>query len=408
MPTVARENCSRHSATGAKPGRSNTSRGRRTLREVPQQRTTIEILAPENTVLEPVSPLRIRPVIVDSSFLVSDILASLAIGRKSTFLAAIEFGVLRPFAAHHVWAEMGRNIIDVPPRHGFDAELAEQIWWELYVPHLRFVDTGLLPVPTASTDILGRDSSDAPTIALAALLSPVVVLATDRDLLDGGVATQNYKAVVNHAGTLTVVSQGTWASLLGFSLVVGLIGQTARRVTKILSHPAGQLAGIALAAALLFTSDRWYPRTRDRGSEFWRSAAAVMTEQALPFLADLSASYELAVGEFTAASYESGVTTLAVSVARALASSPHPITRTELAKLLLPAGTEAQRRRVVHDLLPVLRSNNAFNERARARWDLGRAGVDFGGREPSPVQLLSPALPLLPSRAIVETPTNLT
>lgn len=367
---------------------------------MPQQRSTLEILIPEKAIPEQVGPLRIRPVVVDSSFLVSDILASMASGRRSTFLDAVEFGVIRPYAAHHVWAEMGRNVRDVPLRHGLDADFAEQVWWQLYVPRMRFVDTAQLEVPTVSVEIFSRDSSDSPTIALAGLLSPVVVLATDRDLRDLGVATQNYKAVMSHAGTLTVISQGAWGSLVAFSLIVGLIGQVGKGIATILRHPIGQLGAAVGASALLVTSDRWYPATREHGFVRWQALEALLSERALPFLADLFGSYELAISEFEAASYEAEGSALPWATARALASSAHPLTRTQLAKVLFPNDTEAERRRVVRELLPVLQANDVFCEHPRARWDLGRASVDFGRADPSPRELLQHARPSLPVRSV--------
>jgi len=143
------------------------------LERMLERHSTIEVLTPDHVVGAHTGFLRVRPVIVDTSFLISDVLGVTRQKRRSTFLEAVEFGVLRPFAAHHVWSEMGRKVTEVAEREEVGSEAAARVWWEFYVPRIRFVDVGGLPVPSASSQILGRDPSDAPTIALAALLAPV-------------------------------------------------------------------------------------------------------------------------------------------------------------------------------------------------------------------------------------------
>jgi hypothetical protein len=309
----------------------------------------IEALIPDDVIGEQSGFLRIRPVVVDTSFLLADVLGSTRDRRRSTFLEAVEFGVLRPFAAHHVWAEMGRKVADVPGRHGLDRDVAAKVWWELYVPRIRFVDVAGLPVPSSSNEILGRDPSDAPTVALAGLLAPVVVLAGDRDLRDLGVAAQSYSAVVEHAGMLTVMSQGSWGSVVGLRLVAELVRWGYRSAGSGLRHPAGQMGALVGALLLLLTSDRWMPPVEERAPQWWRQAKSVVTDRLLPHIGELFSVYELAAQGFERASYDAADTSLVQTVARALAGNANPLNRTELSRLVPSrrvreaAGSSAER-----------------------------------------------------------------
>src|SRR5947209_11103171 len=130
---------------------------RRTLEHMPEQRSTLELFLRSSSPAPPsAGALRIRPVVVDTSFLVADLLHATRRGRETDFLLALEHGSLRGFAPHHVWAEMGRKCRDVPMAHSLDPQLASDIWWTEYVPRLHFVDTAGLAVPLAEA-ILPRD-----------------------------------------------------------------------------------------------------------------------------------------------------------------------------------------------------------------------------------------------------------
>jgi hypothetical protein len=317
--------------------------------------------------------------VVDTSFLVSDVLGATRAQARTAFLEMVGFGTLRPFAAHHVWAEMGRKVQDVPARHGLDPELAERIWWEEYVPRIRFVDVRGLPVPSADA-ILGRDASDAPTFALAGLLAPVVVLAGDRDITDLGLA-QHYSLVICHAGTLTVVGQGTWSASLLALLGFHALGWTIRTATATLRQPAGQAVVMLGTMGLLVTGSYWLPGLRQRLFDH-RGGARTILGDITTALSDVARMYKDAANAYEGAAYGSAGTSLTHRSARALAVSPHPITRSELAALLLPDAPGPRRSMLVSDLGVVLPLINAFSRVGPSRWELGRAGVDFGRRAP--------------------------
>ena len=291
---------------------------------------------------------------------------------------------------------MGRKVADVPPRHGLDPELAAKIWWQEYVPRIRFVDVDGLPVFSAD-EILQRDPSDAPTCALAGLLAPVVVLAGDLDLRDLGIAAQSFHAVVTDAGTLTVASQGSWASVTALRGVGALVGWGYRTVNAGLQTPVGQAAALIGTLVLLLTSDRWTAALEEHAPQWWRRTREMLTQEILPSIGELFTAYQLAAQGFESACFATSDTSLVQRAARALAVSANQLNRTQLARLLLPEGTEAARRSLVRDLRPVLEGLNAFSSLPGGRWELGRAGVDFGGStEPTAATLLAPGRPVLP------------
>lgn len=142
--------------------------------------------------------MRIRAAMVDASFLVSDILRSTRSRKQGPFLDALNSGVLRAFVAHQVWAEVPRSVRRAAVEQHLDAAVAEQIWWREYIPWIRVVEVEGLPAIQGNA-VLSRDASDVPTMQLASLLVPVVVLASDHDLQDPGIATQKYYQVVEAA-----------------------------------------------------------------------------------------------------------------------------------------------------------------------------------------------------------------
>lgn len=161
------------------------------LEAMPEQHSTLELFLHGSPAPRSEGVHRIRPVVIDTSFLVTDLLNATGSRQQTDFLRAVRHGSLRGFAAHHVWGETGRKCVDVPLERGLDPQRASEIWWSEYVPYLHFVNTSGLAVPLADA-ILARDPSDSGTFALAGLLAPVVVLAIDRDIIDPGLATQSY------------------------------------------------------------------------------------------------------------------------------------------------------------------------------------------------------------------------
>lgn len=321
---------------------------------------------------------RIRPVLVDSSSLVPDVVWSSRNRRPSRFLASVEFGLLRPFAAHHVWAEVPRKLHEESVLRGVDHRLAIAVWLNEYVPRIRVVDVSdHLVAPDHA--LLGRDASDTPTAALLDLIGPVVVLANDADLVELNLAARDWPDTVAQGYTVTVVALQGWAALfvgrLGALSVAGL----GREAIHLIRRPAGRVVLAFLAGALVMTSPRWWPRVRPRLREAAARLRTDVMDSIVPVIAESAELYRAAETAWERRTRGEAGASLEHAVARLLTASPVPLSRTKLASLILPGGSETERRRLVTRLSLVLQPSNAFVQVDAPRWQLGRAGANFGG-----------------------------
>ena len=321
--------------------------------------------------------LQVHPAVLDTSALLSDLITRVRSGRETLLLHALEFGVVRGFAAHHVWAEMPRKIADKGAKGIFDAAVAETVWWREYVPLLRFVDTATLSETEHYRALVARDHSDGPTERLRGLLAPVVVLAKDKDLIALGLAANEWKPVADAGGEVAMAGGGVVA---GTSLVMVsgygmwqflvLLGRVIRRWPKV-------AVGFALAGgAAAVTRERWAHRTQSAvtaaGGALRRTATAV--GEIITYLIETA---DAAFARWDAAVVGTPGNTLVHHAARVLAVSPSPLTRSELAHRLAAAEAGSERR-LVKALRPILEGGSAFVAVDRTRWQLGRDCVDFG------------------------------
>lgn len=367
---------------------------------MPEERSTLELFLHASPASRLEGVYGIRPVVVDTSFLVVDLLEAARRGRETEFLQAVEHGSLRGFAAHHVWAEMGRKCRDVPMARGLDPQQASDIWWAEYVPRLHFVDTGGLDVPLADA-ILPRDPSDAGTFALAGLLAPVVVLSTDLDIIDPGVATQSYRVLVDDAGIITLASQGAWSGLVATALAVEGIKGIGRGLARAARNRAGPPVFLVAVLAGIVTADCWLPRLRDRAPRVCEEARS-LAEQATPYLAELASQYRSATAAWDEAEFKGVSSSRQQAIARLLAAASAPMSRSALTAALEPTATVREQRQLMAELTVVLGEVPAFARIGRSHWKLGRRGVDFGGLVDHEDRLLSPGVP----RALTRPPQN--
>ncbi len=89
-------------------------------------------------------------MIVDTSFVLPDVLWTARNSKQSTFLDFIDLGLIRAFAAHHVWAEVPRKISEVSAAEGVRSGADEAIWWGECAQRIRFVDVAGLDFPRGS------------------------------------------------------------------------------------------------------------------------------------------------------------------------------------------------------------------------------------------------------------------
>lgn len=268
----------------------------------------IEFLTPAGPGPSQLGIFRIRPVVVDTSFLLPDVVWSARHRQRSMLLECVEFGLLRPFAAHHVWAEVPRKIGELASDAGVNRQLVEAVWWREYVSRIQFVDVDGVSVPRFGILAL-RDPSDLPTFALAELLAPVVVLAADRDLRDPGIAAPNWIALVQAGDTMTIAASGTWGSLVAVRLGGYAIMSAGRGVGRLARHPAGQVALVAAAFVLALTSHRWWPKVREHLS-CARPRFESFIDRLLPIVSDVMERYETAQEAWESATTRPGSPTL--------------------------------------------------------------------------------------------------
>ena len=330
--------------------------------------------------------LRIRPVVLDSSFLIQDVRKAAQVGHSTPFLDSLQVGIVRGFAAAHIWAEMPRVLGEVAGGRFPSHERLEAVWWDHYVPWVRFVDVVGLPIPHRNL-IVDRDASDAPTLALAELLRPVVVLAADRDLRDLGVAAENWWALAEHAGTMTTVAQGGWAGMVSMNAGFYLTAATVKGAARLARIPLAQTIFLAAAVAAILTYPKWGMVARERGGQLVQGARSFADAAVLPWLSNVGDLYGAASAAWDAAAFAGAEGSLVQDISRLLATSPHPVTRTEMAAALLPHGTGADRHRLVLALRELCRSAAPIVAADNHRWQLGRSGVDFGGRSATPLAL---------------------
>jgi hypothetical protein len=144
---------------------------------------------------------------------------------------------------------------------------------------------------------------------------------------------------------------------------------------------------LAVAAIAVVTWEMWYPRLRER------------VEQASPPVRDAIVSagrwvlglfeeYGRALAVWSAARRGRPGPTLAHAVARVLAASPEPMTRTEIADRLRAEVASRGHQALMADLHAILNRHQAFCQVTRHRWQLGKEDARAGGyvipAEPSP------------------------
>jgi predicted nucleic acid-binding protein len=328
-------------------------------------------------------------VVIDTSVITGDVIKSAKGGLPSPLYLAMETGLVRGYMAHHTWAEVPRVLAKRASRENCDLAAVEKLWWDRYVKLIRFVPTADLPPgdPELEKALGARDASDLPTLKLASLIAPAVVLAADRDLVNIGLAYERWWDVPE---AIRKMVAGQDSTELAARAVFGSAYVTAtlvRGTARALQRPWVAAVVLAAAAVAAVTRDMWYPHLRERAG------------QASPTVRDAVASagrwvlgrveeYGRALAVWSAARRGSPGQTLAHAAARELAASPEPMTRTEIVDRLHRHTAGRGHQAVMADLLVTLNRHQAFCQVARHRWQLGKEDAQVGSyvipTQPSP------------------------
>ena len=254
------------------------------------------------------------------------------------------------------------------------------MWWTTYVKVIRFVSTADLPEanPGLERTLQGRDASDVPTLRLASLIAPTVVLASDRDLQDIGLAYERWWEVPEVVRKV-VVGQGSteFAARAVFGAGYGTFA-AVRGVVRALQHPPVAIAAVSVIVVGLLSQRFWYPYIRrhmDRiNPPVWEGITNVGR-----FVIGRFEEYGAALAIWSSAQRGGHGSSLTHRVARILATSPKPMTRTEITARLRSDVAKRGHRAVMNDLYVTLYTYQAFCEITRGRWQLGKEDANLGG-----------------------------
>lgn len=316
-----------------------------------------------------------RLAIFDTSALTSDVVAALHRGQPSSWVMGMRSGTIRGFIPAYVWAEVPRVLSDRHREGGdFNLAAAEGLWWSDYVPLLYVVPTTYLPM-TPPAEVLAReDNSDVGALVLAGVLAPVALIASDRDLLRSGLAHLEWRqvrAAVGHVRTAETLADGS-VTLLGVSLQ-GSAWAAGQLVRLTRTSPATAALGLATVVGAMVLYRRHHPSAGHSGILALRRLAT-----------DLAAALEVVArghreGEAIWVSAERGTTgsTALHQVARVIACAPEPVTRSQVLESLGWRRTRGRTQQMA-GLERLLRAYPMFVEIAPGRWQVGRAGANFG------------------------------
>ncbi|MFD3658703.1 PIN domain-containing protein [Streptomyces sp. NPDC058620] len=147
----------------------------------------------------------LRRALLDTSVLTTDIIAATRRRDPSSFVAGGRAGTVRCLIPVHVWEEVPRVLADRHREGGkFDLGRALALWKFRYAPVLYVVDTAGLPMTPEAQVLAGRDASDVPMLLLAGVIAPVVIIGTDADLVDSGLAVKEWRELRSALGDVGV------------------------------------------------------------------------------------------------------------------------------------------------------------------------------------------------------------
>jgi|HubBroStandDraft_1064217.scaffolds.fasta_scaffold15273_3 hypothetical protein len=320
-------------------------------------------------------------VVIDTSVITGDVIKTVKGNLPSPLFLALSTGLMRAYMAHHTWAEVPRVLKKRAALEGVDPEAAERLWWTSYVAIIRFVSTSGLPPgdPALDQTLQARDPTDLPTLRLASLIAPAVVLAADADLQDIGLAYERWWEIPDIVRKI-VAGQGS--TELAATALFGAghgIAAAIRGSARLLQRPpvaAGVLGVIALA---VITRKAWYPVVKHRIGQASPQARQI-TGTVGRAVWQMLQQHLAAVGAWSSAQRGQPGQTLLHRVARLLATSPKAMTRTEIAAQLKTDVARRRHQAVMTDLSVILNGYQAFSEVSHGRWQLGKTNANLGGQ----------------------------
>jgi hypothetical protein len=318
--------------------------------------------------------------VLDTSVVTGDVIKAVRAGLPSPLFLAMRTGLIRGFMAHHTWAEVPRVLARRAEKEGFDLRAAEKLWWGSYVEVIRFVSTADVPLADSYLEraLGGRDASDVPTLRLASLIAPVVVLASDRDLQDIGLAYERWWDVPEVVRRVVAARGGTdLAARAVFGAGYGTIA-AVRGLARALQRPPVAIAAASVLVVGFLSRNIWYPYAQ-RGINRLSPPVRKGISAAGQAVVGVFREYGTALSIWQSAQRGQRGSTLTHRVARILSTSPKPMTRTEITRRLGDDVARHGHRVVMDQLYFILNRNRAFCETSRGRWQLGKERANIAG-----------------------------
>ncbi|MFF7953691.1 PIN domain-containing protein [Streptomyces griseorubiginosus] len=316
----------------------------------------------------------LRRALLDTSVLTTDIIAATRRLAPSSFVAGARAGTVRCLIPVHVWEEVPRVLADRHHEGGrFDLGRALELWQSRYAPVLYVVDTAGLPMTPQAQILAGRDASDVPMLLLAGVIAPVVIIGTDADLVDSGLAVADWVALRAALGDVGV-TEGRMADLeRQASVLANLTSHLVRAGVEQLSEPK-KLAAVAVlgtAAGALYWRQRKHPRVPAPR----QPVLPVVLERASKRWAELNARHTRGEDRWRQAELGTPGDTVLHRVARTLVRSREPMTRTAIVERLgetVPGAGHTGRMAAVLDVL--IAHAMFVDVTGRGHWQVGRLG----------------------------------
>lgn len=271
------------------------------------------------------------PVVVDTNVLLADCAHVLRSRKASFLLASGELPVAHLFATERVRGEVEKHLPRHAARVGLDPQEAMDVWRELYLPAIRFVDLDGEPTDARVSALAVRHVNDKPTGLLAELLAPCLVFSRDRDLLDTGIAQREW-VTLSSAGQDIAQLQAIYTGSAFGTLLVGVtgweIGSGVVAAAKAAPIPTLIVGG---AAAFLLWRFWW---DTDRGAQ-QRTGARSLISDAIDGISAVWARADEAERLLEAAAFvPDGELNLVARVARQVAIAPMPLRAAEVGERL--------------------------------------------------------------------------
>lgn len=304
----------------------------------------------------------------DTCALMNDVVQGTRNGRLTSLIVALDHDTYRLFIPRHVLIEVERDLPGYAVGRGVDPPLAVRRWRRYYLPYARIVD---VPASWGAThpqvaEFGQRHVTDAPTARLAAGLARSCVLTEDSDLTDYGFGAYNWLPLTHAGANHAEIEMAATAVGLPVGLTSLMIWESGRALVR---APRGaQIAALVLMAGAAYwwrkdgRAERHLQQLKMTGRNVWR----VVSPIALELLAMYSTGVQTQ-SQFTVE--QADVTSLSERVARVLALGPDG---GMLAREIAAAtGMTESPEYAATKVRAVLRSDEAFVEVSRGRWQLG-------------------------------------